>query len=478
MLTSRVSRHAFVRFGVRSVLLGGLGSVLAACSGTAASTSTTTASAAATAAPTSAAKTGTAAATAVPTAQPNAQSSAKTTLTLFGGNGLSQQEITYWKANIIKPYEQANPNTSINFVNANTQKLLVDLAGNLPPDVIDIETKNLPSFAMRGAMEDITSRVMTAKINKSDYSDRDIEKVIFSGKWYGIPWDTAPAVIYYNKKLFDKAGVKYPPQSWNENPWSWDNFVSAAHKLTTGSGPSETFGWGPTNWWVYWMPWVWQNGADFNDPSGRKITLTDTAFEEAFTFYANLILKEKVAPSPAQSSIGVAQMFYTGKIAMMSSGSYFSVGLDKSMGTDWDIAPYPKAKKIATRSPADCHGLAKAGKHKDEAWKMVQWLTGTPGQTAYALGGYTPVLKSVLNSSAFLQPKGHVNRKVFSQALVLGINYHTPEPVIYPQENNLFTTPMNNLLRGSTTVNAMLADLQPKIQKLIDAVPVEWQGVA
>ena len=109
---------------------------------------------------------------------------------------------------------------------------------------------------------------------------------------------------------------------------------------------------------------------------------------------------------------------------------------------------------------------------------MVLWLTGEPGQTAYALGGYTPVLKSVLNSNAFLQPKGHVNRKVFSEALILGINHHTPEPVIYPQENNLFTTPMNNLLRGSTTVNAMLADLQPKIQKLLDAVSEQWQGVA
>ncbi len=484
MLTARISRHELLRVGLRGAVATGMISILAACSGTSPAASPTTAAKAVSSTPVSSAPTAApnpTTAAAVPTpipAQSNTQAGGKVTLTLFGGNGLAQREIDYWKANIVEPYEKANPNITINFVNADLNKLLVDLAGNLPPDVIDIETKNLPSYTMRGAMDDITSRIMTSKVNKDDYSGPDIAKVIFNGKWYAIPWDTAPAVIYYNKKVFDSAGVKYPPQTWGDSEWTWDAFLTAAHKLTSGTGPAQIFGWGPTNWWVYWMPWVWQNGGDFNDPTGAKITITEAAFEEAFTFYSNLILKEKVAPSPSQSSIGVDQMFFTGKIAMFSSGSYFSVGLDKSMGSDWDIAAYPMKAKAATRSPADCHALAKAGKHKDEAWQMILWLTGTPGETAYALGGYTPVLKSVLNSDAFLQPNGHVNRKVIAQPLIDGITHHTAEPVIYPQENNLFTTPMNNLLRGSTTVDAMLADLQPKIQKLLDAVPEEWRGVA
>lgn len=256
MTPPRISRHDFLAIGVRGTLIAALTPILVACSGSApspatggAASGTTRASAAPTTAPANASGTtsstpaSAANPTTAPAAQTNAQSSGPTTLTLFGGNGLSDQEIKFWKANIVAPYEQQNPGVKINFVNANTQKLQVDLAGNLPPDVIDIETKNLPSFAMRGAIADITDRAKSSKVNESDYSGPDMQKVIFNGKWYAIPWDTAPAVIYYNKKLFDQAGVKYPPTVWGAAGWDWDSFLTTAHKLTTGSGPAQVFGW-------------------------------------------------------------------------------------------------------------------------------------------------------------------------------------------------------------------------------------------
>ncbi len=481
----RISRHDFLTRGIRGALAAAMIPLAASCGGSApatpttnASTSGSTAASAATPAPSKNTASQAATATAIPAAQSSPAASGSVTLTLFGGNGLSDREIDFWKENIIAPYEKENPNIKINFVNADTRKLQVDLAGNLPPDVIDIETKNLPAFASRGAIADVTDRVKTSNVNQSDYSGPDMQKVIFNGKWYAIPWDTAPAVIYYNKKLFDQAGVKYPPSKWGTDGWDWTAFLDTAHKLTSGSGPSQIFGWGPTNWWVYWNPWAWANGGDFTDRSGTKITITDPPFREGWQFYANLILKEKVAPTPSQASIGVSQMFYTGKIAMMSSGSYFMVGLDKAMGTDWDIAAYPKAKQLATRSPADCHCLAKNGKNQDEAWKMVLWLTGPTGQKNYAKGGYTPVLKSVLQSDEYLKQNPHVHYEAITQPLIEGFTHHTPVPIIYPQVNDLFTTPMNNVLRGSTTVEQVLKDLQPQIQKLLDEVPEAWRGVA
>src|SRR6185437_9727241 len=184
MTTDRMSRHSFLRLGLRCAVTGGMISILAACSSAPPAAAPTAApptaapntGAAPTAVPNAAPKPTTAAAANPTVAQAGSQSAGKTTITLFGANGLSTREIDFWKASVIKPYEQANPNVSINFVNADTNKLLVDLAGNLPPDIIDIETKNLASFAMRGAMSDVTSRVMTSKVNKDDYSGPDIEK--------------------------------------------------------------------------------------------------------------------------------------------------------------------------------------------------------------------------------------------------------------------------------------------------------------
>ena len=392
----------------------------------------------------------------------------------FATNGLAKEEEDAWNG-IFAQFEKENGKLKVQFTNASSNdKYTAAIAGGTYPDVHEPVTKELPSWVSLQADIDMTSYVQKAKINAADYTASQLKKVIFNGKWYGIPWDTSPAVIFYNKTLFQKAGVAEPPKKWGDPNWTWDAFLQAAKRTTTGSGADATFGYNQTNWWVYYNPWAWSNGGEFSDTARTKITITDTAYSDAYQWYADLRNVQHVAPDTQQAKQAT---WNNGKVAMMSTGSYGTVGMDIRMkGTDWDIAPYPTGKNgVFTRAPGDCCCMVNHAPHPDDGMTVIQFITGITGQKMLAQAGYVPVLKAAQQSPEFLQPTGHVNRQVFIDGLE--ISRPTPIPYIYVDVNTAFGKVMDNLLAGKITAKDMMQQVQPQFQTLLDKAPPEWRLV-
>lgn len=391
----------------------------------------------------------------------------------FATNGLAKEEEDAWKG-IFAQFEKENGKLKVQFTNGSNDKFTAAVAGGTYPDVHEPVTKELPSWVAKQADIDMTSYVQKAKINAADYTASQLKKVIFNGKWYGIPWDTSPAVIFYNKALFQKAGVAEPPKKWGDPNWTWDAFLQAAKRTTTGAGADATFGYSQTNWWVYYNPWAWSNGGDFSDSARTKITITDSAYSDAYQWYADLRNVQHVAPDAQQAKQAT---WNNGKVAMMSTGSYGTVGMDVRMkSTDWDIAPYPTGKNgVFTRAPADCCCLINHAPHPDEGMTAIQFVTGLTGQKMLAQAGYVPVLKAAQQSPEFLQPNGHVTRQVFIDGLE--ISRPTPIPYIYVDVNTAFGKVINNLLAGKVTAKDMMQQVQPQFQTLLDKAPPEWRLV-
>ncbi len=92
-----------------------------------------------------------------------------------------------------------------------------------------------PSYAATGVLENLQPYIEKSGYDLKDYWPYLLDSARYNGQVYGLPRDIEAHALYYNKKLFDAAGVAYPTDKW-----TWDDLVAAAQKLTKKEGDRVT----------------------------------------------------------------------------------------------------------------------------------------------------------------------------------------------------------------------------------------------
>jgi multiple sugar transport system permease protein len=205
------------------------------------------------------------------------------------------------------------------------EKILTSMAAGTPPDVFLLDAIMVPVFIGRDVLLDLMPFVRKYGVHLDGYYSNVLSIAMRGGKVYALPKDFTPMVMYYNKDLFDAAGVDYP-----EEGWTWSDFLRIARVLTRdidGDGRVDQYGTATYSKFFYWPPWVWSNGGDFLDPTGKSASgyLNSPATENALQFLIDLRKVHRVAPTSqtAASLGGTGSMFYTGRIGMMESGHWW-----------------------------------------------------------------------------------------------------------------------------------------------------------
>lgn len=272
-----------------------------------------------------------------------------------------------------------------------------------------------PSYAATGVLEDLTPYIEKSGYNLDDYWPALLESAKYQDKVYGLPRDIGLEVLYYNKTIFDEAGVEYP----NEN-WTWDDLRAAAEKLTViePSGRVRRYALGMEG--GKWSLWVNQNGGsildDMRNPS--KCTLTEPAAVEAITFFANL-MNDKLAMRSADLSQagGDAAVFQSGQVAMIiQNASRVPVFNEADMNYDVAVVPIPSGGQRSASAGGAAWVMSAQSDNKEAAWTFLEWLQSTDGgQKLYTESGEIfPALESTAKSDAFLKAdKPPQNRQAF-----------------------------------------------------------------
>ncbi|MFQ5856096.1 MAG: ABC transporter substrate-binding protein [Anaerolineae bacterium] len=197
----------------------------------------------------------------------------------------------------------------------------------------------------------------------------------YDGKIWSIPFQRSVVVLYYNKDLFDEAGVQ-PPTSWS----AW---AEAAQKLTVREGDQVTR-WGieyPSGW-PYWLfqPLAIGSGQNIVGESDTTVYFDDSRVVEATQFYIDLSHEYKAMPEGVQSIWGQAPSdFASGQTAMIVHSSGSLAGILKQAEFNVGVMPVP-AKEEGTFATVPGGGnlyiLKGAPKEQqDAAWKFVEFLT-------------------------------------------------------------------------------------------------------
>lgn len=207
------------------------------------------------------------------------------------------------------------------------EKILTGLAANEPPDVFLLDSKLIPSFTNKNVLLDLMPYIAKLQIDTTQWYSNVMNIARKGSALYAFPKGFTPLMIYYNKKLFNEARIPYPTTLW-----TWDDFLRFAKLLTKdvdGDGIPEQYGTAFTNYYFYWIPWVWSAGSDVMSPDGIRASdyLNSPETEAALQFLIDLRLKHKVAPDvgswiQAEKTGTNYALFATGKIAMYIDGHW------------------------------------------------------------------------------------------------------------------------------------------------------------
>lgn len=287
------------------------------------------------------------------------------------------------------------------------QRLTIDFAGGTPPDVFLLNYRRYANFAAGGQLEPLDAYVARSRvINLADFYPQAVAPFRWQNSLLGIPQNISSLVVYYNKNLFDQAGVPYPKANWN-----WDEFVASAKALTKdtdGDGTTDQYGMGTDAIMFRVAPFIWMNGGDIVDnPSApRKLTLDSPAAREALVRFVDLQLKHRVVPTQVEEKAEASiSRFLRGATAMYFDSRRVVPAFRTITGFDWDIAPLPRGKTPAGILHSDAFFMSAASRNKPAAWTFIEFANSVEGQTILAKTGRTvPSRISVANSPAFLEP--------------------------------------------------------------------------
>ncbi|GLX95979.1 extracellular solute-binding protein [Herbidospora sp. NBRC 101105] len=238
---------------------------------------------------------------------------------------------------LAKDYETAHPGTKVNlrFLGADAHKTyLTSIAGGTVPCVALIGNTWSPEFAGLQALEPIAQDPASMK---GVYTQSMIDSTVLDGVSYAVPYDTGVRALIYRKDLFDKAGLAAPK--------TWDEVLSSATKVQQDNPGVNGFGIIGGNQW-YWLPMIWNWGGEIAVQEGGawKAKVDSPEAVAAFTFYADLLTKHKLAPEGAATWQGAdaSKAFALGQIGMMVGGSWdLKTILAQNPGMEQQLATAP-----------------------------------------------------------------------------------------------------------------------------------------
>jgi multiple sugar transport system substrate-binding protein len=310
---------------------------------------------------------------------------------------------------VAKGFQEANPGVTINTEAVPSQpdhllKLATAFAAGDPPDVWVIDYRRFGLLQNAGVIEAAEPYLEKSTIiQKGDFYSKPLQPFTVNGQLQCIPMNMSSLEVYYNKDLFDKAGVPYPKAGW-----TWDEFLQDAIAITKLSTPDEKiYGLGIDPQLIRLAPFVWQNGGDIVDDlvHPTRLTLDTPEAKEAFQWFVDLQVKHHVVSTQVENASEQDQTrFLFNTLGMWLLSRRVVPALRTASGFTWDVAPLPVGKQPASILHSDAYCISKAAKDKDLAWKFVEYANGPVGQVIAAKTGRTvPSLKSVALSPTYLE---------------------------------------------------------------------------
>jgi multiple sugar transport system substrate-binding protein len=275
---------------------------------------------------------------------------------------------------IIDAYKKEHPNVTLKIellpINGYLDKAISSSLGGNPPDVLDLDASMLPAIASKDLLDPLDD--YAKELDRKDFQDAPWNSSIIKGKMYGLPNRGESSVFFYNKTMFDEAGVPYP-----KDDWTYDDMLTIAKKITVSG---KKYGVGiaasnsdPSNVFSSFSPVLWGFGGDFLNKDNTAAAMNTPESVKAIQYWTELYTKQKVVPEGSVNfalTKDVQPMFINNQVAMIPGSSSMIFLLNKHPEVKWGMVYEPN--KFG-RAGAWSFTIPKAAKNKAAAKDFIMW---------------------------------------------------------------------------------------------------------
>ncbi|HEX2289477.1 MAG TPA: sugar ABC transporter substrate-binding protein, partial [Pseudonocardiaceae bacterium] len=384
-------------------------------------------------------------------------------------------EITYWTwtpqaEEQVAAFQQEHPNVKVNLVNAGTgndhyTKLQnAIMAGSGAPDVAQIEYQALPQFALTDALVDLNQYGFGAF--EPDYTPSTWASSKVGNGLYGLPQDSGPMALFYNKQVFDQYGIAVPK--------TWDEYLAAARTLHAAD---------PTKYIAndngdagFATSMIWQAGGRPFATDGRSVTINlQDDGSKKWTAVWNQLLREKLLLQADAWTDEWYRALGNGTVATVVTGAWMPGVLESSVADGkgkWAVAPVPSydGQPVTGENGGSAQSVLKQSKNPALAAGFVRWLNHDEDSIKVFLdaGGF-PATTADLRSATFRdKPSDYFGGQQINQVLTAAADNVVEGWSYLPYQlyaNSIFPDTVGKAYLNGSDINAGLLDWQ---QALVD----------
>jgi ABC-type glycerol-3-phosphate transport system substrate-binding protein len=358
-------------------------------------------------------------------------------------------------AGIVTGFNAEYPDITVEIVYYSPQDVYTNLplaitAGEGAPDVCLVESSHLAEYVYMGGLLDLTDKLQPYLEDIVPYKLVDCAR---EGKYYCVPWDGGPVVMYYRRDVFEAAGLSADPTEVSNAVATWDDYFTTCQTIKEQTG-NYCFAHNKANNYgrLYEMV-LWEQGLGYYDAATGDVTVDSAENVATLEMMGRFWDEDLVSDSLEWTDPWYAELAsLDAPIATLVEASWMDVFLKSwiAPGTSgkWGVAYMPAFAAGGARAANDGGSnfvIPEQTQNPDAAWAFVEYSLLRPENTLamFAISGFVPSLKSAYTSPLFMETDmffGNQNtRTIYADA-----NANIPAATVYG--------PNYRMMNGSVSV--------------------------
>lgn len=382
--------------------------------------------------------------------------------------------LTSYYEPLIQAYEAAHPDVKIEMVDLGSSDYQTVLATQLTGsgsgfDVVTV--KDVPGYTTlvnKGVLEPLDDYIAKDGVDLGAFKGLT-DQIKVNDKLYELPFRSDFWVLYYNKDVFDNAGVAYPT-----NDMTFEQYDELARKLTNTEPGSEVFG-------AHYH--TWRSAIQLFGILDGKNTIVDGTYDFLKPYYEMILAEQEDGVCQDYATLKTSNLHYSGafsqgNIGMMNMGSWFISTLIEKVKSgeytecsNWGIVKYPHADGVepgSTLATITSLAIPTSAPNKDLAWDFIKFVCGEEGAEILASTGTIPAIMTDDIASMVAATDGYPADEGSKDALQTA-NLYLEMPV--HQKSSEMEVVLNeahdNIMTGNMTIDEGIADMNEKITAIL-----------